>query len=137
MPAEWEEHEGTWLQWPQEKLCRGYELKLEGMWLAMADVLHGHENVHIIVADERQGDHVEHQLRYFDIGLENVDFHIIPTDDVWARDNGPAFVVNEEGELAITDREVVGIDTVALIEHGGAIGCVTQPQPFASQLDKP
>jgi agmatine deiminase len=29
------------------------------------------------------------------------------------------------------DREVVGIDAVALIEHGGAIGCVTQTQPFA------
>jgi len=28
------------------------------------------------------------------------------------------------------DREVVGIDAVGLIEHGGAIGCVTQPQPM-------
>jgi agmatine deiminase len=28
------------------------------------------------------------------------------------------------------DREIIGIDAVALIEHGGAIGCVTQPQPL-------
>ena len=28
-------------------------------------------------------------------------------------------------------REVIGIEVVALIEHGGAIGCVTQPQPLA------
>jgi agmatine deiminase len=28
-------------------------------------------------------------------------------------------------------REVIGIEVVALIEHGGAIGCVTQPQPKA------
>jgi agmatine deiminase len=28
------------------------------------------------------------------------------------------------------DREVIGIDAVGLIEHGGAIGCVTQPQPL-------
>lgn len=27
------------------------------------------------------------------------------------------------------DREVVGIDAVTLTEEGGAIGCVTQPQP--------
>jgi agmatine deiminase len=27
-------------------------------------------------------------------------------------------------------REVIGIEVVALIEHGGAIGCITQPQPL-------
>ena len=27
-------------------------------------------------------------------------------------------------------REIIGIEVVALIEHGGAIGCVTQPQPM-------
>ncbi len=27
-------------------------------------------------------------------------------------------------------REVIGIEVLALIEHGGAIGCVTQPQPM-------
>jgi len=108
MPAEWEPHEGTWLQWPQEKLYRGYELKLEGMWLAMVDVLHRHENVHIIVCDERQSDHVMAQLKYFDIGLENIDVHIIPTDDVWARDNGPIFVVNGGGEVAVTNWEFNG-----------------------------
>jgi agmatine deiminase len=29
-------------------------------------------------------------------------------------------------------REVVGIDVVGLFEHGGAIGCVTQPQPLGN-----
>ena len=29
-------------------------------------------------------------------------------------------------------REVIGIDAVGLIEDGGAIGCVTQPQPLGS-----
>jgi agmatine deiminase len=103
MPAEWEPHEGTWLQWPQDKVYRGYELKLERIWLSMVDALHDHEYVHIIVADERQRDHVGDQLVYHKIGLKNVDFHIIPTNDVWARDNGPIFVVNNDGEIAITD----------------------------------
>ncbi|NIN65905.1 MAG: peptidyl-arginine deiminase, partial [Anaerolineae bacterium] len=30
------------------------------------------------------------------------------------------------------NREVIGINAVGLIEHGGAIGCVTQPQPLGS-----
>jgi agmatine deiminase len=43
--------------------------------------------------------------------------------------------VNDQRALKIIaehfpDREVVGIEVVALIEHGGAIGCVTQPQPM-------
>jgi agmatine deiminase len=103
MPAEWEKHEGTWLQWPQNKVYRAYELKLEGMWLEMVDALHQRENVHIIIADERQRDHVANQLQYFAIGLENIHFYIIPTNDVWARDNGPIFVVNQVGDVAITD----------------------------------
>jgi len=103
MPAEWEHHEGTWLQWPQDKQFRGYELKLERIWLNMVEALQDHENIHVIVCDERQQDHVEDQLVYHNIGLKNVDFYTIPTNDIWARDNGPIFVVNNEGQAAITD----------------------------------
>ena len=103
MPAEWEPHEGTWLQWPQNKIYSQYELKLEGIWLTMVGALKDHENVHLIVADERQQDHISQQLQYHRIGLHNVDFHIIETDDIWARDNGPIFVTNNQGQVAITD----------------------------------
>lgn len=103
MPAEWEPHEGTWLQWPQDGVYRGYELKLERIWIQMVEALHGHENVHLIVNGERQKDHVADQLEYHGVGLKNVDFHIIATNDVWARDNGPIFVINDKGETAITD----------------------------------
>jgi agmatine deiminase len=108
MPAEWEPHEGTWLQWPQDKIYRGYQLKLEGLWLTMVDLLHRHEKVHAIVADERQRDHVVHQLEYFGIGTDNVSLHIIATDDVWVRDNGPTFVVTRNGDVAINDWEFNG-----------------------------
>jgi hypothetical protein len=30
------------------------------------------------------------------------------------------------------DREVIDIDAVGPIEHGGAMGCVTQPQPLGA-----
>jgi len=108
MPAEWEEHEGTWLQWPHDDQWPGYRLELEKSWLEMVDALHEHENVHIVVQDERRREHVEQQIKSFGIDLENIDFHIIPTNDVWVRDNGPIFVVNEEGELAITNWQFNG-----------------------------
>jgi len=103
MPAEWEPHEGTWLQWPHRQLEPGYDMKQEHTWLQMVAALFEHEMVHVIVRDERQRDHVAYQLDYFGIGCDNVDLHIIPTNDVWARDNGPIFVVNDRSELAITD----------------------------------
>jgi agmatine deiminase len=103
MPAEWEQHEGTWLQWPHDKPEKGLQLKVERTWLTMVEILHTREMVHIAVNDERQRDHVAYQLQYFGIGLQNVDLHVIPTDDFWARDNGPIFVVNDQGQVAITD----------------------------------
>ena len=103
MPAEWEPHEGTWLQWPQDKIYKGYELKLERIWLNMVEALHEHETVHLIVSGEKQREHITNQLEYHKIGLSNIDFQIIPTNDVWARDNGPLFIINDDGDTAITD----------------------------------
>ena len=103
MPAEWERHEGTWLQWPHDKTDHIHQLKLERVWLMMVEVLHAHEKVHLVVWDEEHRDHVASQLKYFGIGLDNIDFYIMPTDDFWARDNGPIFVVNQNGEPAITN----------------------------------
>ena len=42
MPAEWEKHEGTWLQWPHDKAHRGegYRSKLDDIWVTMAKELH-------------------------------------------------------------------------------------------------
>ncbi|MFN2190608.1 MAG: agmatine/peptidylarginine deiminase [Candidatus Promineifilaceae bacterium] len=103
MPAEWEPHEGTWLQWPQNKTEPGYEMKQERTWLSIVSALIEHENVHIIAGGERQRDHISDQLDYFGIGRDAVDIHIIPIDDLWARDNGPIFVFDQQGSLAITD----------------------------------
>jgi agmatine deiminase len=103
MPSEWERHEGTWLQWPHDQTDHIHQLKLERVWLMMVDALHAHENVHIIVWDEMHREHVASQLKYFGLGLQNIDYHIMPTDDFWVRDNGPIFVVNQDGVPAITD----------------------------------
>jgi len=103
MPAEWESHEGTWLQWPHDGPFPDEKLRLESLWLQMTDALQRHENVHIIVEDERQGKHIQHLVLYYGWEESRFDIHIIPTNDVWVRDNGPIYLVNESGELAITE----------------------------------
>jgi len=103
MPAEWETHEGTWLIWPHDDTHEGSQLHLEHLWLEMTMALCEHETVHIIVADECQREHLLHQLTYYGLSDKNLDVHIIPNDDVWVRDCGPIFLVNDKGELAVTE----------------------------------
>lgn len=102
MPAEWEMHEGTWLQWPHDDTHENSQMRLEHLWFAMTTALHQHESVHITVPDYRRFEHLQRQVAYYGFDKSNIDIHIIPTNDVWVRDNGPIFLVNESGEIAIT-----------------------------------
>jgi agmatine deiminase len=102
MPAEWEPHEGTWLIWPHNDTHGDSQLHLEHLWLEMTMALCEHETVHIIVPDERRREHLNHQLTYYGLNDSNLDIRIISNDDVWVRDCGPIFLMNELGELSIT-----------------------------------
>jgi agmatine deiminase len=103
MPAEWEVHEGTWLQWPHNNTYPDHQLRLEHIWLAMTEALHEHETVHIVASDQRGGEHLQHLISYYGLDESRIDIHTIPTDDVWSRDSGPIFLVDGEGELAVTE----------------------------------
>ncbi|UCG24700.1 MAG: agmatine deiminase family protein, partial [Chloroflexota bacterium] len=48
LAAEWDAHEGTWLQWPHDRVYAGYQMKLDRTWLAMTATLAHNEMVHII-----------------------------------------------------------------------------------------
>lgn len=102
MPAEWETHEGTWLIWPHNDTHKDSQLHLEHLWLEMTRVLQEHEMVHIVVADGLQKEHLQHQLGYYGLNENTIDIHIIPNDDVWVRDCGPIFLVNDQADLAVT-----------------------------------
>jgi agmatine deiminase len=80
MPAEWEPHEGTWLQWPHDKIYAGYQMKLEHIWLAMTAALSRHETVHIIAKDTQHQEHIAYSLDYCGIASKNIDLRVIPTD---------------------------------------------------------
>jgi agmatine deiminase len=104
MPAEWEPHEAVWLQWPAESMrsYAGYHLKLESIWLAMTRAMQPHVKVCIVVADDRSRERLDVQLRSFGVAPDNVELHVMPIDDIWARDNGPIFVVDDADRIAVT-----------------------------------
>lgn len=104
MPEESEPHEGTWLQWPHEyQYGKTYRNRLDATWVAMTKALVTSEKVHLIAYNEDEKNRIIGLLNTEGVPLTNIDFKIYPTDDVWARDNGPIYVKDKDGKLIIED----------------------------------
>lgn len=104
MPEESEPHEGTWLQWPHEyQYGKTYRNRLDATWVAMTKALISSEKVHLIAYDEAEQNRILNLLNTEGVSLNNVDFKIYRTDDVWIRDNGPIYVRDKAGKLLIED----------------------------------
>ena len=105
MPAEWEQHEAVWLQWPDPAMrgFPGYARKLLSTWLEMAAILAEHVTVRIAATSLAAADDVERSCARFGMRAPRVEVHVMPLDDVWARDNGPIFVRDSGGALVVTD----------------------------------
>jgi agmatine deiminase len=93
MPAEWEPHAATWLAWPHYKL--DWPGKFEPIPWVFAEIiryLSRHERVELIVKDAAAEKSARKTLRLAHALNDNVRFHRWPTDRIWTRDSGCAFV---------------------------------------------
>lgn len=98
MPAEWEEHEATWLAWPKNKLSFPGEIlqEVEKTFLRIIEVLSKKERVNLLVDDEETEKRVGGLLASQNANMGNVSFFRIPTGDVWFRDFGPIFITRRD-----------------------------------------
>jgi len=104
MPAEWEPHEATWLAWPHNPTdWPGKFQAIPWLYAEIVRLLAAHERVHMLVQDEKEQGRATTVLERAHANLDNVSFHVWPTNRVWTRDSGPIFVRNVEGQVAITD----------------------------------
>ncbi|WP_445489618.1 agmatine deiminase family protein [Niallia sp. 03133] len=97
MPAEWTEHERTFVAWPvQDSMCypEDYEQVVNGYYIELVKAIAEFEPVTVVVNPNE----VEQVKGYF--SEENVDFLSIAHNDAWIRDNGPTFLTNEDGQVA-------------------------------------
>ena len=97
MPAEWARHEATWLTYPKNP--DSWPGKIETIYPSyhlFVKTLAESETVHINVDDEAMRDHVAHELEAIGTRMENIRLHIIPSNDAWCRDHGPAFLLNRD-----------------------------------------
>ncbi|MCL2026549.1 MAG: agmatine deiminase family protein [Leptospirales bacterium] len=98
MPAEWEEHQRTFVEWPvkssmlypenHETVCAGYA--------EVVNAICEFEPVTVII----NNDSLEEARRLCSSQAELLE---IPHDDAWIRDNGPTFVRSTENEIAGID----------------------------------
>ncbi len=96
MPAEWEPHHATWLTWPHNpETWPGVDLaEIESAYVRMIGALCGGERVCILVNEPETSRKVAAQLLANNLSLENIDLHVVPTNDSWIRDYGPNFLIN-------------------------------------------
>ena len=95
MPAEWVKHEATWLTYPKNP--DSWPGKIESIYPSyhlFVKTLAEEEQVHINVDDEAMQTRVQHELEAIGCQMANIFLHIIPSNDAWCRDHGPAFLVS-------------------------------------------
>ena len=98
-PAEFEQHEATWLSWPHKEAS--WPGKLDAVYPYYAQfvkALAESEKVRINVTDDAMKNFALGHLSDAGVNLQQVDFFFHPTNDAWCRDHGPAFLVNPEAD---------------------------------------
>lgn len=97
MPAEWEEHEATWLAWPHNRDT--FPVNFDNVTASFVEIvkaLHVNERVNILVLDDRMKDYAMSLLAEAKINMGNINFYIADYADVWTRDYAPLFVMDME-----------------------------------------
>lgn len=96
MPAEWEEHEATWMTWPcNPSVWRGMKRPRKA-YAEVAKAIARFEPVYMMTRPDMVEDAKKH------CG-DSVDIVPMNTRDSWARDSGPTFVVDGKGFVAGID----------------------------------
>ena len=95
MPAEWAPHAATYMEWPTRlDLWGDLFADAKRDYAEVANAIAGFEPV-VMVANPEQVDEARRHLS------DGVEILPIPIDDSWMRDNGPVFVTDGRGRVAL------------------------------------
>jgi len=98
VPAEEDPHERTFMQWPVNRSVhpdRWFLEDLQGAIANVANTIAEFEPLVMLMAEKHRSA-ASRQLS------GDVEIWDIPTDDLWCRDSGPLFAVDEQGGLAVS-----------------------------------
>lgn len=104
MPAEWEEHEATWIAWPHQRDdWPGKFAAIPWVYAEIVRHLSASEIVRILVNNARAEEGARNVLSHMPLDWNRIELIRIRTDRVWTRDYGPLFVTDKHGDAGITD----------------------------------
>jgi agmatine deiminase len=104
MPAEWEKHDAIWLSWPHDPTTFPDCIeKVEATYVQIIKEIHVSENVNLFVKDEAMKQKATILLQQAGIDFGKIRFFMFDYADVWFRDYGPTFIVNNQRELAMVN----------------------------------
>ncbi len=97
VPAEWEQQEAIWMQWPGH-----WEKDYERTFAMMAKIISRYEQLHILYYSDKVYEEAKKAMRDVNVDPENqnIRWHAVPYDSAWMRDNGPVYVLND-GEFRL------------------------------------
>ena len=92
MPAEWEKHTATWACWPFNESMWFHQLdRVRAEYCTLIKTISQFEKVHLLVNDADVYQNAKQHLGF----SEQIEFHEVPLNDIWFRDNGPIFIKNK------------------------------------------
>lgn len=89
VPAEWEPHAATWMQW-----ATPWELEMRPAFADIINVIQNYEPVHLLVGSQSEKTKAQRFLSARGIPDTNITWHVVPVDNSWMRDNGPIYVTD-------------------------------------------
>ena len=104
-PAEFEPQDAVWMSWPTQTYKVDY-VKHPGpetVQIEMVRNLVSHVKVKMVVGSNAVMRQAEKALLDSNVPIDNVEFHILPYVDIWPRDWGAIYVVNDLGEKMVVD----------------------------------
>ncbi|MEM6492711.1 MAG: agmatine deiminase family protein, partial [Pseudomonadota bacterium] len=98
VPAEEEPHQRTFMQWPVSRRVYRDAAFLDIVQRTIADVANTIADFEPVTMLAAAADHAGARSRL----SASVALWDVPTEDLWCRDAGPIFVVNDRGDIAIS-----------------------------------
>ena len=96
LPAEWEQHEATWIGWPHNKNdWPGKMMPVPWVYGEIVKRISEGEKVRIVVESVLHKSKAINVLKSTGVNLSSIEFFIFPTNRGWMRDSSPAFIKNK------------------------------------------
>ncbi|MEJ8474505.1 agmatine deiminase family protein [Roseibium algae] len=98
VPAEETPHERTFMQWPVNRTVHPDRYFLNDLQKTIADIANAIADFEpvVLMMDKSEAANARRYLS------SNIDIWDIPTDDLWCRDSGPLFAINDHGEICVS-----------------------------------